>query len=69
MSRRPQAWIPVSKYSTIPAAVFTHSPCSHIDSARMYYNEAQVGEAVRESGIPREQVFISELVSFGASRC
>ena len=25
----------------------------------MYGNEAQVGEAVRESGIPRSQVFIS----------
>ncbi|EIW51597.1 Aldo/keto reductase [Trametes versicolor FP-101664 SS1] len=31
----------------------------HIDSARYYGNEAQVGEAVRESGIPREQVFIT----------
>ena len=34
-------------------------PLSHIDSARMYGNEAQVGEAVRESGIPRSQVYIS----------
>ena len=34
-------------------------PRSHIDSARMYGNEAQVGEAVRESGIPRGQVYIS----------
>ncbi|CDO72820.1 hypothetical protein BN946_scf185002.g5 [Trametes cinnabarina] len=31
----------------------------HIDTARMYGNEAQVGEAVRESGIPRDQVFIT----------
>ncbi|RPD55595.1 Aldo/keto reductase [Lentinus tigrinus ALCF2SS1-7] len=34
----------------------------HIDSARMYYNEAQVGEAVRESGIPREQVFLTSKI-------
>ena len=34
-------------------------PRSHIDSARMYGNEAQVGEAVRESGIPRSQIYIS----------
>jgi hypothetical protein len=31
----------------------------HIDSARAYKNEAQVGEAVRESGISRENIFIS----------
>ncbi|RDX41663.1 Aldo/keto reductase [Lentinus brumalis] len=35
----------------------------HIDSARMYYNEAQVGEAVRESGIPREQVFFTSKIA------
>jgi AraC-like DNA-binding protein len=31
----------------------------HIDSARAYRNEAQVGDAVRESGVPREDIFIS----------
>ncbi|KAI0674669.1 Aldo/keto reductase [Trametes maxima] len=31
----------------------------HIDSARMYGNEKQVGEAVRESGIPRSQVVVT----------
>ncbi|EIN11408.1 Aldo/keto reductase [Punctularia strigosozonata HHB-11173 SS5] len=34
----------------------------HIDSARHYGNEAQVGEAVRQSGIPREEVFITSKV-------
>lgn len=29
-----------------------------IDSARMYGNEAQVGKALRESGVPRNEVFI-----------
>jgi 2,5-diketo-D-gluconate reductase A len=31
----------------------------HIDTAEMYRNEQGVGEAVRESGIPREQLFIT----------
>ncbi|KAI5819899.1 NADP-dependent oxidoreductase domain-containing protein [Pyronema omphalodes] len=30
-----------------------------IDTAQYYENEAQVGEAVRESGIPREEIFIT----------
>jgi diketogulonate reductase-like aldo/keto reductase len=31
----------------------------HIDTAQAYGNEASVGEALRESGIPREEVFIT----------
>ena len=31
----------------------------HIDTAQAYGNEASVGEALRRSGIPREQVFIT----------
>ena len=31
----------------------------HIDSARYYRNEDQVGRAVRESGVSREEVFVS----------
>jgi 2,5-diketo-D-gluconate reductase A len=31
----------------------------HIDTAQMYGNEKEVGHAVRESGIPRDQVFIT----------
>lgn len=31
----------------------------HIDTAEMYGNEAGVGEAVRASGIPREQVWVT----------
>lgn len=29
-----------------------------IDTAHMYHNEAEVGEAVRNSGIPREEIFV-----------
>jgi diketogulonate reductase-like aldo/keto reductase len=31
----------------------------HVDTARIYGNEADVGAAVRESGIPREQIFVT----------
>lgn len=33
-----------------------------IDSAQFYRNEKQVGQAVRESGIPREEIFITTKV-------
>jgi diketogulonate reductase-like aldo/keto reductase len=31
----------------------------HIDTARIYGNEADVGAAVRDSGVPREEVFVT----------
>ncbi|MBD3167068.1 hypothetical protein GF324_10745 [bacterium] len=31
----------------------------HIDTAKIYGNEQDVGEAVRASGLPREEVFIT----------
>jgi diketogulonate reductase-like aldo/keto reductase len=31
----------------------------HIDTATAYGNEAQVGQAVRESGLPREETFVT----------
>jgi len=34
----------------------------HIDSARAYKNEAQVGEAVRDSGVPRQDIFITSKI-------
>ncbi|KZV92259.1 Aldo/keto reductase [Exidia glandulosa HHB12029] len=34
----------------------------HVDSAMRYGNEAQVGEAVRRSGIPRSELFITSKV-------
>ncbi|EAU91174.2 2,5-didehydrogluconate reductase [Coprinopsis cinerea okayama7 len=37
-------------------------PQSHIDSAQAYRNEAHVAEAVRESGIDRNEVFITTKV-------
>ena len=35
----------------------------HIDTAEMYGNEAEVGRAVRESGIPREEIFVTSKLS------
>ena len=31
----------------------------HIDTATMYHNESQVGRALRDSGIPRQDVFVT----------
>jgi methylglyoxal/glyoxal reductase len=31
----------------------------HIDTARIYGNEADVGQAIRDSGIPRDQIFVT----------
>jgi 2,5-diketo-D-gluconate reductase A len=37
----------------------------HIDTAEMYGNEKEVGRAVRESGIPREEVFVTSKLNNG----
>jgi len=31
----------------------------HIDTAQMYGNEGEVGEAIRESDVPREEIFVT----------
>ena len=31
----------------------------HIDTAAAYFNEAEVGKAVRDSGIPRDEIFVT----------
>src|SRR5271168_892317 len=38
----------------------------HIDTAQLYGNEESVGRAVRESGVPREELFIT--TKFAPSR-
>jgi len=37
----------------------------HIDTAEMYGNEKEVGEAVRRSGVDREQVFVTSKLNNG----
>jgi len=40
----------------------------HIDTAQFYANEREVGDAVRESGLPREEIFITtKIMSPGGS--
>ena len=31
----------------------------HIDTAAAYFNEAEAGKAVKDSGVPREEVFVT----------
>lgn len=31
----------------------------HIDGANAYGNEKQIGEAIKESGVPREELFVT----------
>src|SRR5690348_11844304 len=40
----------------------------HIDTAEMYGNERGVGEALRDSGIPREEVFVTSKLTNGFHR-
>ena len=41
----------------------------HIDTATIYRNEREVGRAVRDSGVPREQLFVTtKLPSSAAGR-
>lgn len=40
----------------------------HIDSAQFYRNETEMGEAARQSGLPREEVFLTtKILSAGGS--
>ena len=41
----------------------------HIDTAQLYRNEAEVGRAVKDSGVPREEIFISELRFYAMYVC
>jgi 2,5-diketo-D-gluconate reductase A len=40
----------------------------HIDTAEMYGNEAEVGEAIAKSGIPRQDVFVTSKLSNASHR-
>jgi 2,5-diketo-D-gluconate reductase B len=44
----------------IPAAL--HAGFRHIDTAQIYGNEAEVGEGITRSGIPRHEVFVTTKV-------
>ena len=43
-----------------------------IDTAQSYFNEREVGDAVRESGVPREEIFITTKIwidNYGYENC
>jgi diketogulonate reductase-like aldo/keto reductase len=44
-------------YDSVAAAL--SAGYRHIDTARAYGNEASVGRAIRDSGIPRDQIFVT----------
>lgn len=46
-----------STYRAVRAAL--DAGYRHIDTAAAYFNEAEVGKAVKDSGIPREEVFVT----------
>lgn len=44
-------------YSAVASAL--KAGYRHVDTAKMYQNEADVGRAIRDSGLPRESVFVT----------
>ncbi len=44
-------------YEAVKAAI--DAGYRHVDTAAAYFNEADVGRAIRESGIPREDIFVT----------
>lgn len=51
--------IPDGKATVDATAAALEAGYRHIDTAAMYGNEQSVGQAIRESGIEREQVFVT----------
>ncbi|KAI8930248.1 putative reductase [Entophlyctis helioformis] len=48
------------KEETVPAILWAlEAGYRHIDTAALYKNEEEVGEAIRKSGIPRDQIFVT----------
>jgi len=53
--------IPETETKTAVATAL-HAGYRHIDTAKLYQNEAEVGEAIAESGIAREEIFVTTKV-------
>ncbi|WFD36388.1 hypothetical protein MCUN1_003267 [Malassezia cuniculi] len=45
--------------SAAPIVYALQAGYRHIDTAQFYRNEAEVGEAIRESGVPREEIWVT----------
>ena len=50
-------------YNTVKSALM--AGYRHVDTANTYGNEESVGEAIRDSGIPREEIFITTKLPLG----
>ena len=53
-------WTDVDVYNAIRTAI--DAGYRHIDTATLYKNEAPIGQAIRDSGIPREELFVTTKV-------
>ena len=40
----------------------------HVDTAQMYENESEVGQGIAESGLPRQEIFVTTKISPGIMR-
>jgi diketogulonate reductase-like aldo/keto reductase len=63
------AWLGLGTYQTPPGRSVEQAVrwaldagYRHIDTAALYQNEGGIGKAIRESGIPRDQIFITTKV-------
>ena len=56
--------VPPEETSRITGQAF-EAGYRHVDTAQMYGNEKGVGEAIRDSGIPREELFITSKLNNG----
>ncbi|MFX1516582.1 MAG: aldo/keto reductase, partial [Promethearchaeota archaeon] len=59
-------WVGLGVYRSPPGSVTRKAVLTaleagyrHIDTAKIYRNEADVGNAIRESGLPRDNVFVT----------
>ncbi|KAJ3066777.1 hypothetical protein HDU98_009965 [Podochytrium sp. JEL0797] len=57
---------PEDCYKTVLAAL--HAGYRHIDTASIYKNEADVGRAIKESGIPRKDIWITTKLNIADMR-
>ncbi|MFD0897454.1 aldo/keto reductase [Loigolactobacillus binensis] len=51
--------VPLGDTAYQAAATALKTGYRHIDTAKAYRNEADVGRAIRDSGIPREEIFVT----------
>jgi 2,5-diketo-D-gluconate reductase B len=52
-------WNMVGKHCMESVRSALNNGYRHIDTAQMYHNEKEVGEAIKQSGVPREEIFVT----------